>query len=67
MVCLDDYRKKGQIVTPKIEIELLPNGLVGYHTIGLRDSDVFQALLGCYAVTGELLGRLREKKECSEG
>lgn len=61
VISLDDYRKdKRANVVPTIEIRLLPSGGVGYSKTDLRDGDAFRALLGCYAVAGELLQTLRE-------
>jgi hypothetical protein len=67
VVSLDDYRKKGQPAIPTIEIQLLPSGLIGLNTANLHDGHAFQALLGCYAVAGELLETLREKMKCGAG
>lgn len=63
MVSLDDYRKK----VPTIEIQLLPDGKIGYSTVGIDDSYAFQALLGCYAVAGDFMETLREKMRCGTG
>lgn len=60
VINLDDYRKDKRASVPTIEIRLLPSGGVGYSKTDLRDSDAFRALLGCYAVAGELLQTLRE-------
>jgi len=64
VVSLDDYRKEKQVVIPTIEIRLLPSGGIGYSASGLQQGDTFRALLGCYALTGELLQKLRDDLKC---
>ncbi|WP_416047928.1 hypothetical protein [Cupriavidus basilensis] len=62
---LAEYRakKEPEPPVPTIEIRLLPNGLIEYQTVDLEDRHEFQALIGCYAVMGELLETLRDKFE----
>ena len=67
VISLDDYRKEKQPVIPTIEIRLLPGGGIGYSKNGINEGDAFRALLGCYAVAGELLQTLREKMRCTSG
>ena len=67
VINLDDYRKDKRAGDRTIEIRLLPSGGIGYNTAGLQDTDALQALLGCYAVAGELLQTLREKMKCGTG
>lgn len=67
VISLDDYRKDKQADVPTIEIKLLPSGGIGYSKTGLQAGDAFRALLGCYAVAGELLQTIRENMKCGTG
>jgi len=62
VVSLVEYRaKKGPRPVPTIQIQLLPSGGVSYNLDDLDNGDAFRALLGCYALAGELLLKVRDK------
>lgn len=67
VVQLDDYRPARKAPTSTIEIRLLPGGGVSYSLDDLNDGDAFRALLGCYALAGELLLKVRDNmKPCAD-
>lgn len=60
VVSLEDFREKRRAAIPTIEIRLLPTGGVDYDTSNLREQDAFQALIGCYALAGDLMQTIRK-------
>ncbi|NMV41843.1 hypothetical protein [Ralstonia insidiosa] len=57
-------RKRREIATrptPTIEIQLLADGRIRYDFPDLEAADALKALLGCYAVMGEMLDTLRQE------
>ena len=57
-------RKRREISTrptPTVEIKLLPDGRISYDLPDLEPEDAYKALLGCYAVMGEMLDTLRHE------
>lgn len=53
----DDAKRPHHI----IEIGLLPDGRIMYDVPDLAPTEAIQALLGCYAVMGEMLDTLRHE------
>ena len=64
MIKLETYRKNVQRQTATVEIKLLPDGRIMYDMPDLKAPQAFMALLGCYAVAGELLDTLRGDVLC---
>ncbi|CAJ0867877.1 hypothetical protein R20233_01452 [Ralstonia sp. LMG 32965] len=61
---LMEARKRKEISTrpaPTIEIKLLSDGRISYDVPNLGPEDAYKALLGCYAVMGEMLDTLRRE------
>lgn len=52
--------------TATLEIKLLGDGRVSYDVPELKTQQAFMALLGCYAVAGDLLDTLRGDMLCSK-
>lgn len=59
VIKLDAYRKTALKQTATVEIKLLADGRIMYDLPELQTAQAFMVLLGCYAVTGELLDALR--------
>lgn len=66
VVSLDDYRKPQPKIAVTLEIQLLDDGRIMYDVPDLAPDRAFTALLGCYALAGELLNIIREEVLCQE-
>jgi hypothetical protein len=65
VIKLDAYRKATREQTATLEIKLLADGRIMYDVPDLKTAQAFMALLGCYAVAGELLDTLRGDVLCT--
>lgn len=66
MVSLNDYRKQAPKIAVTLEVRLLDDGRIMYDVPDLEPDRAFTALLGCYALAGELLDIIRGGVLCQE-
>lgn len=66
VISLSDYRKPEPKTAITLEIRLLDDGRIMFDDPDLAPEQAFKALLGCYALAGELLDIIREEVLCQE-